>query len=119
LGEESQQHHRKLRHRVGGVGRVHLDGVGKVPDPHSPLGEFVDHVQGVADGAAKPIQGVNHDHVAAARVPQHLHQAWAVDGGAGLLVAIDVLGIDAGRQECVDLPLEVLLGGRHPGVNPA
>ena len=68
----------------------------------------VDHVQGVADGAAESIQRMNHDRVAIAGKPQHPLPPWAVEGGAGILVGIDVHGLDACCKERIDLPLVVL-----------
>jgi len=73
-----------------------LDWVGDVPNANSSFGEFMNDVQGVADGATKPIQRVNHDHIAAAGVNLHGDQARPVNGGAGSLIAIDLCGIDAG-----------------------
>jgi len=91
LPEQRQQHDGELGHRVGRVRGVDLDRVGEVTNPDSPLGELVDEVEGVADGATEPVQGVHHDHVAVAGVRQCRPQPGPVRRGTGLLVQVDPL----------------------------
>jgi len=109
--------HGELGHRIGGVRGVDLDRVGEVAHPDAALGELVDEVKGVADGAAEPVQGVHHDHVAVAGVLQRRLQPGPVGRGTGLLVQVDPLRRDPGLMQRVDLPVQVLLGGRDPRVS--
>jgi len=41
-----------------------LIGVGEIAHPHPALGQLMDQVQHVPHGAAQPVQGVDHDHIA-------------------------------------------------------
>jgi hypothetical protein len=71
----------------------------------------VDEVEDFAEVAADPVESVHHDHIAGSGVGQQAVEAVAVDGGAGLLVDIDLRVRDAGRCQCVELPLQRLLCG--------
>jgi hypothetical protein len=64
----------------------------------------------------QPVQCVHDNDVPVAGVAEQLRQAWAVDGGAGLLVAVDPICRDARRSQCVELPVQALLRGRDPAV---
>jgi hypothetical protein len=61
------------------------------------FGKVVDEVEDFAEVAADPVEGVQHDHIAGSGVGQQAVEAVAVDGGAGLLVDIDLRVRDAGR----------------------
>ena len=62
----------------------------------------MDEIEGVADGAAEPVEGVHDGDVAVAGVGQGGAQAGPVGGGAGLLVEVDVCGIDADALEAAN-----------------
>jgi len=91
-------------------------GSARFAHPDSSLGELVDEVEGVADGAAEPVQGVHDDHVAVAGVGQRRLEPGAVGGGTGLLIQVDPLRRDSGLVQRVDLPVQVLLRGRDPRI---
>ncbi len=114
LPEQGEQHDGELGHRIGRVAGVDPDRVSQVADPDAALGKLVDQVQRVPHGAAQAVQGVHHDHVTGAGVVKQGREPGPVGGGAGLLVQIDPLCRDPGAGQCVDLPVEVLLGGRNP-----
>jgi hypothetical protein len=73
----------------------------------------VREVEDLAEVAAEPVQGVDHDRVAGPGVGQEAVQALAVGGRAGFLVDEDPLVRDALRGQCVELALQRLLGGRE------
>jgi len=116
LGEQRQQHHRQLPHRIGRVGRVDLDRIGQVAHPDAALGQLMDQVQRVTHGAAQPVQGVDHDYIASLGEPQHRPQPRPVHRRPGLLIQVDTLPGDPDCGQRVDLPLQVLLGRRLPRV---
>ena len=99
-----------------GVRGVDADRVGQVAHPDPARGQVVDQVQGVAHGAAEPVQGVHHDHVPVAGVAEQGAQPGPVGGGSGLLVHEGPLGRDPHLAEGVQLPVEVLFRGRHPRI---
>ena len=71
----------------------------------------MDQVERVAHRAPEPIEGVDDDHVALARVPDDLAQSGPVGRRPGLLVDVDPLARDPDLRERVDLSIEVLLDG--------
>ncbi len=117
LPEQRQQHDREPGHRVRRVRRIDPDRIGEVTHSHAALCELVDQVESVADGAAEPVQGVHHDHIAVAGVGQRRLQPGPVGRGTGLLVQVDPLRRDPGLMQGVDLPVQVLLGRRDPRVS--
>lgn len=72
---------RQLRHRTVRLCGVHGQGISQRPDTHEPLSELVDHVQGVPDCAAQPVQGVQYKYVAGPRMPERVLEPWAGCGG--------------------------------------
>ena len=64
-----------------------------------------------ATARLEPIEGVDDDHVALARVPDDLAQPGPVGRRPGLLVDIDPLARDPDPGERVDLSIEILLDG--------
>jgi hypothetical protein len=76
----------------------------------------VDEIEDFAEVTAEPVEGVDDDGVAAPGVGEQGGEAVAVDGGAGLLVGVDVLVGDAGGGEGVELAVEVLLDSGDAGV---
>jgi hypothetical protein len=109
LGEQRQQQESDPCHAfVGGVDRQR---VGKRADADAAFGKVVDEVEDFAEVAADPVKGVHHDHVAGPGVGQQAVEAVAVDGGAGLLVDVDLRVRDAGGGQRVKLPLQRLFCG--------
>jgi hypothetical protein len=76
----------------------------------------VDEVEDLAQIASEPVEGVHDDGVSVAGIAEQGGQAGPVDGGAGLLVAVDACLRDAGRGEGVELPVKALPGGANPGL---
>jgi len=76
----------------------------------------MDQVQRVAHRPSQPVQGVHHDHMAPPGEPQHRPKPRPVHRRPGLVVQVDPLPGDPDRHQRVDLPLQVLPGGRHPRV---
>jgi hypothetical protein len=77
----------------------------------------VNVIEDVADGSAKPVQGVEDQRAAFSQAIQDVDEAGSVCGGTGLLVAIDPPAVDAGLGQGIELAVEVLLGGRDPRVS--
>jgi hypothetical protein len=109
LAEQREEHDRKLRHRVVGVGGVDLDWVGEVANPDLAPGELVDEVQRVANGSPEAVEGVYDDDVAFPGVGDDVTQAGTVGGGAGLLVDANPVAGDP----------DLLERGRSAGRGPA
>ena len=119
LGEQRQQHHSELRHRIIRAGGIDADRIGKVSHADAAFAQVVNQVENLAYGPAEPIQGVDDDHVAVASIAQQGLQPGPVNRRTGLFVGVDVSGLYVGAGERVDLPVEVLLGGRYPRISSA
>jgi hypothetical protein len=68
--------------------RVVSIGSGSANDRDAAFGQFVHQVEHLAQVATQPVQRVHDNDVPVAGVAQQLRQTRAVDGGAGLLVAV-------------------------------
>jgi hypothetical protein len=79
------------------------------PDADALLRQIVDEVQHLAEVAADPVEGVDHDGVAGPGIGQQLVESVPVDGCTGLLVDVDPPVADAGCRERVELPFDCLV----------
>jgi hypothetical protein len=113
LGEQRQQHHSELCHRIIRVGGIDADRIAKVTHADAAFAQVVNQVENLAHGPAELVKGVDDDHVAVASIAQQGFQPGPVNRRPGLLVGVDVNGLDADAGESIDLPVEVLLGGRR------
>ncbi|MET3922844.1 hypothetical protein ABIB26_003805 [Arthrobacter sp. UYEF20] len=108
LPEECQHDQCQLAHRPVRLGGIDGKGICQGPDADAAFPEVMDQVRGVFDGPSQPVQGMDDENVAGPGMAECFLEPWAVRGGAGLLIDMNVCGINAGGRQGVQLPGQIL-----------